>query len=748
MDTFRGYVEHIIYAKQETGYAVFILVTPEDEEYTCVGTVHGIEEGETLKIIGEPGIHPSYGPQIKIQSFERLTPEDTVSVLRYLSSGAIKGIGPAMAGKIVNRFGDQTLHILEDEPERLTEIKGISTRIAREIARQMEEKKDLRDAMMFLQGYGISNTMAVRIYNTYGDRVREVLSENPYRLAEDVEGIGFVKADEIASQIGIRQDSDYRIACGVMHVLGEAGGEGHLFLPREELLRQSAAILNLPKEGIDALLPNLVMERKLTIKKEDGAEHVYLRTAYYTELGAASALKELYLAAERGYIGQTIPEDELRRKLADMARRQQLEVEDHQLQAVITAVHNGVMILSGGPGTGKTTTIRLMLHYFESCNMELLLAAPTGRAARRMTEATGYEARTIHRLLEITPSGTDGRGERGFHFERNEDNPLEADVVIVDEMSMVDAYLFAALLKAIAPGTRLIMVGDANQLPSVGPGQVLRDLIDSGRIPTVILDHIFRQAEQSDIVMNAHRIHRGEHLDLHAAGRDFFLMEREDYRLIYKNLVQLVTTKLPKYLNVPSDQIQVLTPMRKGNLGVGRLNEILQEYVNPPSKAKKEYAIGDRIFRVGDKVMQIKNNYQIEWEVRSRYGIAIDRGTGVFNGDIGKVTDINEYARSLQVTYDEGRIVEYPLNDLEELELAYAVTIHKAQGSEYPAVIMTLLSGPSMLMNRNLLYTGVTRAKDLVVILGTGRTVDEMIDNELPIHRNTGLCRRLSEVFS
>lgn len=738
MDIINGYVEHIIFQNDENGYTVMNLVA-EGEEITCVGLCKGLSQGENIEAQGEMVEHPTYGQQFKISSYRTVMPKDSVSMERYLGSGAVKGVGAALAARIVKKFGDDTFRIIEEEPERLAEIKGISERKAQEIALQMEERKDLREALVYLQQFGISNTLAVKIYNAYGAEVYGVMRENPYRLAEDISGVGFKIADEIASRIGIHTNSDYRIRSGVFYTLLQSVGEGHCYLPMELLLERAEALLGVAKEDIQPQVENLAIDRKLVIK----GDKVSAANYYYAELNCAAMLHRLNIPM---WEAEVLPSQEaaMRKTIEDMMTKLQMDLDEIQLQAVMGSIQNGLFILSGGPGTGKTTTINMMLRYFESEGLDIMLAAPTGRAAKRMTETTGFEARTIHRLLELNSALSDEDG-RKVRFERNEQTPLETDVVIIDEMSMVDIQLFQALLKAIVPGTRLILVGDVNQLPSVGPGQVLRDIIDSNQFPMVVLQRIFRQAKESDIVVNAHRINRGEQIALDNHSKDFFLLERSDVNVIYKHMIQLIQEKLPRYVQATPMDIQVLTPMRKGSLGCETLNGILQRYLNPPEPTKREHAVGDMVYREGDKVMQVKNNYQLEWEIVSRYGIPVDKGAGVFNGDMGRIIEINEAAATLVVEYDEQKRVTYPFALLEELELSYAVTIHKSQGSEYPAVILPLLTGPRMLFNRNLLYTAITRARKCVTILGSSAVVRGMIDNVSERSRFTSLAERIGE---
>ncbi len=758
MDTVTGYVDHIIYQNKENGYAVVALVT-EEEELVCVGSFHTIETGETLELEGNFVEHPLYGMQLKVEQAQRVQPDDETSMVRYLGSGAIKGVGESLAARIVKKFGRDSFRVIEEEPERLAEIKGISERKAREIAEQMLEKKDVREAYVFLQKYGISNTLAVKIFNRYGMELYGIMKENPYKLAEDIDGIGFKKADEIAAKVGIHTDSDFRVRSGIMYALFQAAGEGHTYLPDGILMKRTAELLMLREEVIALQLSNLAMDKKLVIKKAGEEKRIYASSYYYAELNCARMLHDLnIMVSDTGAEGQKETEElKIKRLLQELEKEQGIILDDLQKRAVLQSVRSGVMILSGGPGTGKTTTINTIIRYFETEGMDILLAAPTGRAAKRMTEATGYEARTIHRLLEINgamegssvkpeeDSAWQKEGKRA-QFERNEENPLETDVVIIDEMSMVDIHLFKSLLSAVSVGTRLIMVGDVDQLPSVGPGQVLQDLINSRAFPVVILKRIFRQAGESDIVVNAHKINRGEEIELNNKSMDFFFLERKDVNVIYKHMIQLIREKLPPYVNAGPYDIQVLTPMRKGNLGVEVLNGILQQYLNPPDGKKKEHRLGERLFREGDKVMQIKNNYQIPWEVVSKYGISVDSGMGIFNGDMGIITKIDEASSLLEVEYDEHRRAEYSFSGLDEIELAYAVTIHKSQGSEYPAVLLPIMNGPKPLLNRNLLYTAVTRAKKCVTILGSRETLREMIQNEKQHRRYTSLCDRIKEM--
>lgn len=741
-ETIEGYVDHIIYRNQENGYTVASLIV-DGEELTCVGTFQALSEGETICGKGRYTEHPSYGQQFSIYSYETVVPQDAFAIERYLGSGAIKGIGAALAARIVRKFGDDTLRIIEEEPERLAEVKGISERKAREIAEQVEEKADMRKAMMFLQKYGISQTLGVKIYQQYKQDMYRILKENPYKMAEDINGIGFKMADEIASRIGIHTDSDYRIRSGLLYILLLATGEGHVYLPKKLLLERAQQLLGVQADYMEKHLTDLSIDRKIVIKEietdhTEKQQVVYASQYYQIELHTAQMLHELN-------VKDTAEEEVLQEKIKQIQRAEKIDLDEKQQEAIKEAVRNGLMVITGGPGTGKTTTINAIIRYFEMEGLDIYLAAPTGRAAKRMTEATGYEAKTIHRLLELT--GIPEESSARVHFERNAQNPLEADVIIIDEMSMVDIFLMHALLSAVVTGTRLILVGDVNQLPSVGPGSVLKDIIRSGEFPVVELTKIFRQASQSDIVVNAHKINQGIPVVLDNKSMDFFFLKRYDANVIISVVITLIQKKLPKFVDAQPYDIQVLTPMRKGLLGVERLNGILQQYLNPPEKEKKEKEHGNGLFREGDKVMQIKNNYQIEWEVRGLYGIPVEKGVGVFNGDTGILREINTFAETVTVEFDERRFVEYSFKQLDELELAYAITIHKAQGSEYPAVIIPLLGGPKMLMNRNLLYTAVTRARRCVTLVGDEKTFEEMENNRMEQSRYTTLDLRIKETY-
>lgn len=746
MEKISGYITSIVYRNPDNGYTVCGFMTDDTEE-TIVGFLPDAGEGEMLEVEGEWTIHKVYDRQFKVSSYKTITPEDEAGMIRYLGSGIIKGIGPTLAKRIVDEFGTDSFRVIEEEPERLERIKGISLSKAREIGILMQEKRGYRDCMIYLQKYGIGNTLAIKLYNKYGDRIYKIIQDNPYKLAEEVNGVGFKTADDIAAKVGFAPDSDYRIRSGILYTLLLALNQGHIYLPREILIPRAADVLSVPPEAVEPHIMNLVVDKKLVIRTngegDDREVCVYAAPNFYAERQIAGMLRNLSGAMNE--VGME-SEKRLRNTVNEIADAEGVVLDPLQEEAVINAIRNGISIITGGPGTGKTTTIKTLLGYFSRERMDIALAAPTGRAAKRMTEATGYEAKTLHRLLELNAAPDEELHISGFG--RNEDNPLEFDAIIVDEMSMVDIFLMQALLKAVEPGTRLILVGDADQLPSVGPGQVLKDLIESNCFPVTRLETVYRQAGSGDIVLNAHRINKGEMIEPDNQSKDFFLLKRSDSTRILANMAELVMTNLPPYVGATPFDIQVLTPMRKGALGVEALNRYLQGKLNPPEYGKREHQYGEITFREGDKVMQIKNNYKLEWTIFGKYNIPTDSGLGVFNGDMGRITKIDTGASELTVEFDDSRVVVYNFSDLDELELAYAITVHKSQGSEYSAVVMPLLSGPTHLFSRNLLYTGITRAKKCLVILGELSTVHEMIANNDENRRFSGLRDRIIEVMS
>lgn len=749
----KGYVEKIIYTNSDNGHTILdVSLTSDeikrlqaecpdyaddiDEEMVCVGTLHLINAGEYVVFNGDFTVHQTYGLQFKVTSYEESRPEDMDSIERYLGSGAIKGVGPALAARIVRHFKMDTFRVIEENPEELSQVKGISNRMAMEIADQVAEKKGMRNAMLFLGKLGIGMNLAVKIYKEYGEKVYEIIENNPYKLADDMEGVGFKIADEIARNSGMELDSPFRIKSGILYALSAAVSAGHTYYPMDALIEEAGRLLGVFIAKPEEILTDLMIDRKVMVRDVDGIKAVYLYSVYHTELAIAHRLFALKF--------EDMPDEKAFDKdLHSIEKEENITLESMQREAVRASAGSGIVVITGGPGTGKTTTINTIIRYFERKGMDIMLAAPTGRAAKRMTEATGHEAQTIHRMLEL--SGILSDEISNASFERNETNPIETDVVIIDEMSMVDIFLMNSLLKAIADGTRLILVGDANQLPSVGPGNVLKDIIASGCFNTVRLAKIFRQEEAGDIVVNAHKINEGELFEIGPSSRDFPFIRRTDANAIINALVTLVKVKLPAYTDCSPNDVQVLTPTRKGSLGVERLNTVLQQYLNPPSNSKVEKEIGSIIFREGDKVMQIKNNYKIPWEVRGRNGIPIETGMGVFNGDMGIVDNINLYLSEMTVRFDEERYVTYTFKETDELEHAYAVTVHKSQGSEYPAVVLPLLDGPRMLMNRNILYTAVTRARKCICIVGSEQTFYNMISNENEQKRFSSLDIRIKE---
>lgn len=736
-----GYVERITFRNEENGYTVLFLADSDSgDEVCCVGNFSYISEGSYLLISGREVVHPNYGAQIQVDRYEEKQPTDSIAIERYLGSGAIKGVGPALAARIVKRFGEDSFEIIEQEPERLAEVKGISMNMAIKIAEQFNEKRQMRQAMLFLQDYGISMNMAVKIYKVYGDEMYEVLQKNPYKLADDIQGIGFKIADSIARKAGFEQNSEYRIQAGILYCLQQSGSQGHCYLPEKELVQITSELLLVDPEQVLEQLDRMTLNKEVIIQEIAGERHMYSSTLYYMELNCARMLLDLNLSYE-------LDEAALERRIRQIERQEQIELDDLQRKAVFETVQNGVTIITGGPGTGKTTTINTILQVLDLEGLDILLAAPTGRAAKRMSETSNQEAQTIHRLLELNGGvNLEGEDKLSLHFERNEKQPLEADVVIVDEFSMVDIYLMNALLRAIVPGTRLIMVGDVNQLPSVGPGNVLKDMIQSAFCPVVRLNRIFRQAAESQIVVNAHKINAGEEISLRSQSPDFLHLERKDSASIINVVIQLIMQKLPPHVDASVYDIQVLTPTRKGELGVEHLNQVLQQYMNPPEPGKAEREFHGTLFREQDKVMQIRNDYQIRWSKKTRYGDVFEEGTGVFNGDTGVIREIHSIEETVIVEFEEGKMVEYDFNQMDEMELAYAITIHKSQGSEYPAVVLPLLGGPRMLMNRNLLYTAVTRAKKCVVTVGDSQTIQRMIHNVNEQKRYSSLCRRIKEM--
>lgn len=736
--TIEGIVEKVTFYNSENGYAVFIVTEikdREDEEITCVGYAPSVSQGESVKVTGSVVTHHFYGEQINIEICEKTEPRSERAIELYLSSGVIKGIGPKIAKRIVEKFGKETLAIMDNEPERLSELRGISREKAMSIGEMYREKTEERHALLFLGEYGITPSYAIRIYKRYKDKTIDIVRKNPYSLAEDIFGIGFKIADKIAENVGIAKDSPFRIRAGVKYVLNHGANNGNVYMPIDTVVAETAELLQIAPEIISNELTSMHIESQIWIERKGESTRVYLNFFYYAEGYTARKLYELSSIKPNSKYNYENEIDALE-------NINKIRFAPQQRDAIQSAMENGVLVITGGPGTGKTTIINAIIQLCEAEGLEIELAAPTGRAAKRMEEATGHKAQTIHRLLGINFVNENSRNQT---FEKDEDNPIESDVIIIDESSMIDILLMHSLLKAIAQGTRLIIVGDSNQLPSVGPGNVLRDIINSDVIKVCRLTEIFRQAQESAIITNAHRINRGEYPNLKEKDKDFFFMRRNNTQELSSLIVSLVSVRLPKYLNCdPIKDIQVLTPMRKSPLGVTALNALLQEALNPPSNNKREKEFRGIKFREGDKVMQIKNNYNVEWKIVEKGKITED-GVGVFNGDEGIITYMDLDNEYVEILFDDNKVVHYEFTQMDEIDLSYAVTIHKSQGSEYKAVVMPLLNGPEMLMSRNLLYTGLTRAKSLAVIAGAENTVQKMVDNNREVSRYTSLCSKLRE---
>lgn len=735
MQEISGVIERIIFKNNENGYCVLELNTGEEECTVVVGYFYEVQEGSYIVAKGETVYHSLYGEQFKADSYEYSKPRDIDGIRAYLASGAVPGIKAGLAARIINEFGENSLIVMEHDPEKLSRVKGISLKKAKDISKILKQNSRQREAVIFMQAYGITPAMAVKIYETYEDTVYDLIKNNPYELAERVQGIGFQTADAIAQKAGISPNSQMRILSGILYALKSAVSNGHVFLPITVLQEEVCRLLAIDCEMIEGYITELAIDKKIIVKKKNGQINVYISALYYMEQNIAFMLSSLNIPFSAGI-------DNYIRSIEEIEKEEGIVPDEKQRLAIIQAISSGLLVITGGPGTGKTTVLKTIIRLFEEKGLEVLLTAPTGRAAKRMAEATGREASTIHRLLEVRASDGDGP----ILFEKNKENPIEADVVIVDEMSMVDVFLMNSLLLAIPVGCRLILTGDVDQLPSVGAGNVLRDIIESNSYNVVTLDKIFRQGELSNIVVNAHRINAGEVFGPATVGKDFIFLERDDMKGLKLALLIMMKNKFPSVLNISSFDIQVLCPMKKGGVGVEEMNRLLQQYLNPPSEEKKEYQTANALFREGDKVMQVKNNYQTEWEIRSESGFVFESGTGIFNGDMGVIECINSYSSTMTVRFDDDKIVDYPFKAVDELEIAYAITVHKSQGSEYEVVILPLFSGSKLLMTRNILYTAVTRAKTCVCVIGRAEAFMEMIRNIGDTRRYSSLKDRIEEV--
>ncbi|MGE5614009.1 MAG: ATP-dependent RecD-like DNA helicase [Bacillota bacterium] len=725
-----GIVEDIIYKNEANGYTV-CEIRGGKSVVTAVGYMPFINAGETIKASGRWVRHPDYGDQFKVELYEKVLPQTIDAIEKYLSSGIIKGVGPATAAKIVQKFGLSTLEVISSNPQKLSEIKGISLEKAMAIGNIVNEQKGLSEIVMFLQEYGISPSVCVKIHKAYAGQAVSMIKENPYRLCEEIFGIGFRTADRIAMKLGIDPCSKFRLKSGIKYILAHAAANGHTYLP-EDVLRENARLLLASDDlSIEDALLSLIFENTVQMERCAESNHIYLTPFYNAEQGVCKRL--LGLSTHRFDASM----DSFEERLEKFQQEEGIRLDKLQREAVREAMTNGVLVITGGPGTGKTTIIKCIIRLLMEDGYRIALTAPTGRAAKRMSEATGFEARTIHRLLEIGFTVD----EDEMIFQRNEHNPLDADVIIIDEMSMVDILIMNHLLKAVPAGARLILVGDADQLPSVGPGSVLQDIISCNIVKTVRLAEIFRQAAESMIVVNAHMINRGEAPVLNSRDGDFFFLQRNGFDSIVRTIVELCCRRLPeKYGFDPMKDIQVLSPAKRGPAGVFNLNLELQKALNPASRKKVERPHGSVIFREGDRVMQVKNNYTLAWR---RPGSLVVDGAGVFNGDMGIIQKIDEEALCMEVLFDDDRLVEYDFSMLDEIEPAYAVTVHKSQGSEFPAVVMPIFPGPQVLMTRNLLYTAVTRARKMVVMVGDETVLGGMVANKRENLRYSGLSEKL-----
>lgn len=733
MEKIEGMVSDIIFKNEDNGYVIAHL-SNENNDIVIVGCMPTLTVGESIEVEGKWINHKTYGTQFEVNSFLPVTPSSIEGIYVYLSSGVIKGIGEKMAKRIIEKFGVDTLDIIQNSPHRLSEVEGIGSKKIEQIAKSYEENRELRNIIMHLSPYGITPNFCLKIYKRYKNKAIDIITKNPYKLAEDIRGVGFKVADKIASNLGIDKFSKDRIMQGILYTLNQSLGSGHTYLPKDILIDEASKLLGVDNEYISDSILSLAYDQKIHIERNFGdEEHIYLIPYYLSENGVC---KQIIKLSQSQFKELNIDIDE---EIEKIEKETDIKLATNQVLAVKEAVEGGLVVITGGPGTGKTTTINTIIKVFENNKQEVLLAAPTGRAAKRMSETSNKDAKTIHRLLEMGYA-TDSEE---LVFLKDEEDPIKADVVIVDEVSMVDIVLMYSLLKAIKPGTRLILVGDSDQLPSVGAGNVLKDIIDSDVINVVRLNEIFRQAQESMIVVNAHRINKGLPLHLNVKGKDFFFIKKDTNEAILEEIVGLVSQRLPKFYNLDKLQdIQVLAPMRKGDLGVTNLNIELQKYLNKEEKFKVEETLQKRIFRVGDKVMQIKNNYTKKWENEDKS----ESGEGIYNGDIGYIYHIDTENKIIYVLFDKTKIVSYEYSELDELDHSFCTTIHKSQGSEFPAIVIPVTWAPPMLLNRNLLYTAVTRAKQLVVLVGDVKYLEFMIKNNRINDRHSNLSKKLNRL--
>ncbi len=732
MEELKGSIEEIIFYNEENGYLVALVSDENEEPVTVVGNMLLAREGKSFVFRGKTVLHPTYGVQFAFEEYKETVPTTAEGIEAFLSSGIVRGIGPKTAALIVKRFGDRTLDILENNPQELLSVDGIGEKKIKIIEESFREHREISGLVIFLREHGISTSMAARLYKKYSGNAIRVIEENPYRLVDDIWGVGFKTADDIAFNLGIDKDSEYRVECGIKYILNRDAGDGHTFLPENELLEKASAMLGLESAQIEEVLETMPFNGDIRIEKLENRDCVFLMPFFRAETNVCSNLVRLLNEEHKPLYADV---DGI---LAGIQAEMDIRLEREQMDAVKSAAENGICVITGGPGTGKTTIINTIIRLFERSGLETAVAAPTGRAAKRITETSGFEAKTIHRLLEYVYAGGDD-GEVGF--QKNSNSPLDADVVIIDEASMIDILLMNALLSAMKNGSRLILVGDADQLPPVGAGNVLRDIIDSELVHTVKLRKIFRQAGESLIVVNAHRINGGEYPCYNEKDKDFFLLKKSGASDILETVRNLCAERLPAFYTEydPVKDVQVIAPLKKGTVGTINLNKELQEILNPPSKKLNEKVFKNRIFREGDKVMQIKNNYDIEWKNLEDYS----DGCGIFNGDVGYIRRIDKEFNEITVVFEEVKAAVYDATRFDELELAYAVTVHKSQGSEYPIVVIPLSWIPPVMATRNLLYTAVTRAKKAVIIVGTREIMNSMVDNNRISQRYSGLKARL-----